>query len=388
VNKEEEANIMEMAYETWKEGIVFEGNHRGYDIVIRSLGDGYFKHYCGYIKIPQNHKYNGFQYEDIDIKAPGGLIISVKIENDWWIGWAYEYYPYNYREHGLVDIFMDCCDVIMQLIEEEGENDNTNNNRSTLSKQLSEHIANINAKRSDMGMEIDIINKCIICGKPTFSEVKSEQITNINRKKTNIDKEIEHTFASDPKKAMKLINKVNRYEREIKKIENPEVRKLICDNCDRELSKKDIIELLNLYKEHHLMASVIKDKLHFDFSKYRNAKSDRDESDFKDEDEDYSIYNETVNSLSDNICDKKLYEYYKARLLFMLKYYDKALISFQNLLDNHEQIKEFDIREYYYKDELTGEDLNYYDEREKFKKETIDSIPEEINKIKEILGIV
>jgi hypothetical protein len=378
---EEGGNTMEMTPEKWKEGIIFEDNHKGYDIVIKFFEND--NHYCSYVKVPKNHRYNGIDYHDIDIKVHGGLTFSDKIEDDWWIGWDYGHY-FDINKYELLDVFMDCCYVIMQLIENGSESSISHNN-SVISKKMSNHIANIIAKKTNMDMEIDMVNKCIICGKPTFNEKKLEQITNISRKKTNIDKETDRVFSSDPQKAIKLINKIKRYEREVKKIENTEVHKNICDACDAELSMKDIIELLKLFKEHHLIASIIENTLFSIFYCRINKCGDEDYNIY--DDEDYNIYKETINNLKDNLHDKKLYEYYKAELLLILKYYDKALVSFQNLFDNHKQIKEFDIRLWDYENKLTEEELNNLNELEQFKNEIINSIPQEINKIKEILGI-
>jgi hypothetical protein len=176
----------------------------------------------------------------------------------------------------------------------------------------------------------------------------------------------------------------------IKKIESSDAYKKTCDDCDNELSKKDVIELLNLFKEHCLKADIMKSELYSYFlkcsSKYRiYHKSDIDE------DEDNNLFYETMQNLRDNLHDKIYSAYYEARLLFMLKYYDKALIAFQDLLDNYKQIKE---SENLYYDRLRGggaiteEEWYYYEERKKREEEeVVGNVTENINEIKEILGI-
>jgi hypothetical protein len=137
---------VKLTYKTWKdEYVVHEDTHRGYDFVIKLLpeDDDNFKCYYCYVKVPNNHKFYGIDYQNMDIKAHGGLSFSEKIENDWWVGWDY---GYEFRDYELKDIFMDCCYVIMQLIEEDGGriNNDIKDRRSTLSKEISEHAANSN----------------------------------------------------------------------------------------------------------------------------------------------------------------------------------------------------------------------------------------------------
>ncbi len=43
-------------------------------------------HLCGYIKIPENHKFYAKHYDDIDLSVHGGLTYSAMEENGFWIG--------------------------------------------------------------------------------------------------------------------------------------------------------------------------------------------------------------------------------------------------------------------------------------------------------------
>ena len=102
-----------MTYEAFKSKyVIFEDNHRGYDFLIQKPFE---THYCGYVKIPKNHKYHDKDYDKIDIKIHGDLSFGEYIEEDWWIGWDYNHDLPGEKDLVLIDIIKDCCSVIMQL---------------------------------------------------------------------------------------------------------------------------------------------------------------------------------------------------------------------------------------------------------------------------------
>ena len=147
-----------------EENVIHKDIHRGYEFVIKLINNS---HYCCYVKIPNNHMYNGLNYDAIDIIAHGGLSFSERIENDWWIGWDYlGYLGDNVNKYEIKDVFMDCCYVITQLIEKEMEKHNNviEGGKSRLSNEILEYLSDINSKKLDDN--IDINSKCVICGKP------------------------------------------------------------------------------------------------------------------------------------------------------------------------------------------------------------------------------
>jgi len=111
-----------LTYKIWKDkSMVFEDSHKGYDFLIKYIGEpiGIRKHYCGYVKIPKNHKYYKFRYKLLNIDIHGGISFAEYIENDLWIGWDYAHHGDDKIEYDLIDIIKDCCSVIMQLLEQE-----------------------------------------------------------------------------------------------------------------------------------------------------------------------------------------------------------------------------------------------------------------------------
>jgi len=49
------------------------GNENGYDYVVKFFEDG---HRCGYVRVPEGHKFYDKFYSDIDIDCHGGLTFS------------------------------------------------------------------------------------------------------------------------------------------------------------------------------------------------------------------------------------------------------------------------------------------------------------------------
>jgi len=390
---------MELNHKTWKkENVVYEDIHKGYDLIIKLI-PGLFNssdYFC-YVKIPNTHKYYGFDYKNIKIKTHDGLSFSEKIENDWWIGWMYNSHWNKHNKYELKDVFIDCCFVIMQLIEEEERipNNSIEYNMSKLSKEILEEINIINSDKIDD----NYINKCIICGKPILKSIVSnarlEQIKNIKAKIPNIDNKIDHVFSSDTNLALKLIGKIKKYYKEIEKIEELEKsdeQKTLCENCVKELSAKNIIELLNMYKEQCLKLNEIENRLYLEYSRYNIS-----------DDEENNIFGENLHALRESLHDKILYEYNEAMMLFISKYYYKALLSFQIILNKYknnkyDSYKKIDYEKAFKIGLITEEKLIEYNEHkheyeeleneyENTKREIIYEVIENINEIKKILGI-
>jgi len=172
--------------------------------------------------------------------------------------------------------------------------------------------------------------------------------------------------------ALKHINKIKRYNNEIKKMKANDALNTLCGSCNRELSRKGIMGSLILLKDYWLKGRQMERQLYFELLRH---------SDYNDIEEEFD---ETVNNLRDNLSDKLLYEYYEARLLFVLRYYDKALISYNNLLNKivkHEYIIPYNYR-------LTKEEQSDYEEDYEEKiKEIKSNMLEEMSEIKRILGI-
>ena len=100
-----------------KENTVFKDTHKGYDFLIKYLKNPGVSYYCGYAKIPKEHKYYNIHYMKIPIKVHRDLSFSQDIDGEWWIGW-----DYNHEGDGnedLTDVIKDSCGVIMQLLEAE-----------------------------------------------------------------------------------------------------------------------------------------------------------------------------------------------------------------------------------------------------------------------------
>jgi len=83
-------------------------------------------------------------------------------------------------------------------------------------------------------------------------------------------------------------------------------------------------------------------------------------------------FKETIINLRDNLHDKLLCEYYEARLLFMLNYYDKALISYNYLLNKIEK-RDYMIPDIYFSTlkEKNAEKEKYDKKIEKIKNEIL-----------------
>lgn len=76
-----------------KEGDYKAFEYKGYKCRIMRLGSGVYKmiHLCGYIYIPEGHKYFGKDYDDLEIDVHGGLTyadttLRFQPEVGWWIG--------------------------------------------------------------------------------------------------------------------------------------------------------------------------------------------------------------------------------------------------------------------------------------------------------------
>lgn len=126
-----------MIYQKETFEILHQGSYKGYNFYIISFGC----YPCAYVEIPENSKFYGLDYYDIDIDVHGGLTYStdhlnrVK-ENSWFIGWDYAHIDdYTYFDIGWAvlkdsgkmwttkEIFENVKDVIDQLILKGGETD-------------------------------------------------------------------------------------------------------------------------------------------------------------------------------------------------------------------------------------------------------------------------
>ena len=86
-----------LLYNPDERGVVKEGTYKGYEFKIVSLGT----HPCAYVRIPQDHKYHGVCYSDLEfITCHGGLtysenyiqINSSETVDGWWVGWDYAHH--------------------------------------------------------------------------------------------------------------------------------------------------------------------------------------------------------------------------------------------------------------------------------------------------------
>jgi len=99
-NKETEISFLknknEMNYQKERTCFILDkGIYKGFKYSIVSYGT----HPCCYVFIPENHKYYGVNYDDIDIECHGGLTYSNydlcfnPVKNDEWvIGWDYAHW--------------------------------------------------------------------------------------------------------------------------------------------------------------------------------------------------------------------------------------------------------------------------------------------------------
>lgn len=133
--------MKEMVYQ--KERIIdllYKGKHKGYNFYIMNLGT----HPTAYIEIPKDNvlylkSYNKIYNMGCDIEVHGGLTYSsqqllisddTKLDNSWFIGWDYAHYgdfsgadllypkfPTNGKKWTTVEIYVECKNVINQIIE-------------------------------------------------------------------------------------------------------------------------------------------------------------------------------------------------------------------------------------------------------------------------------
>lgn len=113
--------------------VLHKGNYKGFDFAIISYGT----HPCAYVKLPNEHKYFGKNYDDIPIECHCGLTYSDSnllpdlFESGWWIGWdyahCYDYSGYmmgfdsftNNRKWQTSEILSEVENVINQLVKGE-----------------------------------------------------------------------------------------------------------------------------------------------------------------------------------------------------------------------------------------------------------------------------
>lgn len=129
--------MKEMIYqENRKQEILYVGEYKGYKYLILSMGI----HPTAYVEIPEGHKLNGVNYDDIDIDVHGGLTYGhnglLGIEsNCYYIGWDYAHYgdysgcdmlfpkdlKSNDKKWTTEEIKNDCESVIRQIVDMDEE---------------------------------------------------------------------------------------------------------------------------------------------------------------------------------------------------------------------------------------------------------------------------
>jgi hypothetical protein len=225
--------------------------------------------------------------------------------------------------------------------------------------------------------------ECLICGKSVLSEDTLKHIANIKEKKPNVEKEIVRVSASDPQLALKLKNKLKRYDEEIIQLENFSfaAKQQLCDNCEEkvgllkkvnnELEYLRFIEILEDFKDYNLKAKKAMQKL-LDIVRWNL------------QDEDYYSFNDTLEGIQLNIYNQVNCEYFETRLLFISGYYNGALLlRLQKLLNELEKTDHTDDYEGLYKGgAITKEQYEFLLTRKEWPK----NIKESIKKIKDKLG--
>ena len=119
--------------------ILHSGTYDGFDFKIVNYGD----HPCSYVRLPENHKYYGVQYSNIDIMVHGGITYSEIEDDGFWIGWDYGQFtdykgvlgemnlmlgtPYNAKKWTTEEIWEHTKDVIHQLKGDTYESKQTQN---------------------------------------------------------------------------------------------------------------------------------------------------------------------------------------------------------------------------------------------------------------------
>jgi hypothetical protein len=225
--------------------------------------------------------------------------------------------------------------------------------------------------------------ECLICGKSVLSDDTLKHIANIKEKKPNIEKEIERVSESDPQLALKLKNKLKRYDEEIIQLENFSfaANQQLCDNCEEkvgllkkvnnELEYLRFIEILEDFKDYNLKAKKAMQKL-LDIVRWNL------------QDEDYYGFNDTLEGIQLNIYNQVNCEYFETRLLFISGYHNGALLlRLQKLLNELEKTDHTDYYEGLYKGgAITKEQYEFLLTRKEWPK----NIKESIKKIKDKLG--
>ena len=80
---------------------------------------------------------------------------------------------------------------------------------------------------------------CLICGKSLVSEETRKHINNIEAKKVKIDEKIDSIFMSDVNRAVDLIIKSKKYDKEIKHLSTGTYtsKMLLCEKCYNEIER-------------------------------------------------------------------------------------------------------------------------------------------------------
>jgi hypothetical protein len=225
---------------------------------------------------------------------------------------------------------------------------------------------------------------CLICGNPTLSKGTLVHITKINSKKAKIDKKIPSVFTSDPNLALELIIKSKRYAEEIKNLEtfSNASRQLLCDNCYNEVKRSvkgnDTGE--NNESEYSKSKEIIRAFKVYSFmlqktlSELYTIGHPSDEEDFHNL---TTKIDEMAEGIRINISVPVHWEYYEARLFYLLGYYNEALLCFQRLLN---ELKKIDDMLGNSSEEELADYINSINERK-------NEIQEMINEIKERSGL-
>jgi hypothetical protein len=235
---------------------------------------------------------------------------------------------------------------------------------------------------------------CLICGKPMVSEGTLEQITNIKAKKAKIEEKTTSVFTSDPNLALNLIIKSKKYDKEIKHLEKGSfaTRQLLCDKCykkvirsvrrnttrkgkESEYSKSK--EILRVFKIYSFMLKKVLQDLYYNIDHPINKKIPESYSeDTKDFLNNLSTkFYDTADNIQKNIFNC---EYYEAKLFYILGYYNDALLRFQNVLDELEQIDDNKDMKGYLTEEKLEDYIRGRNERKNEIKEIIYEIKEKL----------
>jgi len=228
--------------------------------------------------------------------------------------------------------------------------------------------------------------ECVICGKSfsTKVEEKLEHIANIEAKKPNIDKEIDRFFSSDPQKALKLINKIKKYDEEITHLENTfdatDTTERYCGDCHVKLIRL-LTEQYNEFSIYHKFIEILED-----FEKYSLKAKEKICNLFGIDSippSELSCILTNYLYVYDNKNDLFDFKNIEKTALFSLGYYDGSLVSrLQEILNRIEEICYIENEKIIYTEEELEDRIMKIKEMQKSQQEIIhEKIQKEIQKM-------